>query len=73
MKGRKLEEHLAVSCLNRKKGVQITDKYIFVQTEHECGNKSWGMIDYLTHYCGYFAQWRTKENKGAMIHRNLVQ
>ena len=73
IKGREHTEHEAVNSLARKKGIQIQDKYIFVNSEHECGNKSWGMIDFLTHYCGYFAQWRNKESKGNMINRRLAQ
>lgn len=73
IKGREHTEHSAVNCLNRKKGVQIQDKTIFIAKEqNEVGNKSWGMIDYLIHYCGYFAQWKDKESKGNMIKRPLV-
>jgi len=74
VKGREHNEHQAVHSLSKKKGVQVVDRTIFVTKEgHDCGNKTWGVIDYLTHYCGYFAQWKDKETKGNMIKRSLVQ
>jgi len=73
IKGRVHDEYSAINSLNRKKGVQVVDRTIYVNKDSECGNKTWGIIDYLTHYCGYFAQWKDREVKGAMIQRVLVQ
>ena len=74
IKGRVHDEHSALQCLNRKKGIQVVDRIIYVNKDsQDCGNKTWGIIDYLTHYCGYFPQWKDKEVKGSMIKRPLVQ
>ena len=50
--GRELNEHYSVASL-RRKGVEINDKKISIKNCH-LGNKSWGLIDFLTNYKGYY-------------------
>ena len=74
IKGRVHDEISALQSLNRKKSISIVNKTIFVDKDNiDCGNKTWGIIDYLTHYCGYFAQWKDREVKSSMINRRLNQ
>lgn len=54
------DEVSVVKALNRKRDVKVYyyDKRIEVTIgTTECGNGTWGKIDYLVHYCGYVQLW----------------
>lgn len=57
MSKRHYDEASVIKSLNKKGGVSINtvDKVVSVQINNSTiGNGSWGKIDYLCHYCGYF-------------------
>ena len=56
---KKHEEGLILQSLRRKKDILISDAIYVLSNDspfkaHDLGNKSWGKIDYLVNYCGYF-------------------
>lgn len=54
-----------IKALNRKKDVKVSqyDKKIEVtRGTTDCGNGTWGKIDYLVHYCGYVQLWVEPNN-----------
>lgn len=64
---KKHDEVKDVNILKRKMYVDVTRKVIECSKSTIVGNKSWGRIDYLTHYCGYVFIWNndvrlTKDN-----------
>lgn len=64
---KKHDEAKDVTILKRKMYVDTTRKVIECSKSAIVGNKSWGRIDYLTHYCGYVFIWNndvriTKDN-----------
>lgn len=63
------DEIKVINALNRKREIEINrgSKIIRVTINCiDCGNKTWGKIDYLVHYCGYIQVWKepTKVNIG---------
>lgn len=59
-------EHGVVIRLNRKRSVRADfgTKTITVQRDaDDCGNSTWGKIDYLVHYCGYVQVFNDKAAK----------
>jgi hypothetical protein len=45
---RYLDLSLALSKLKAKTGVRVEGNYIYVlRSQTDCGNKTWGVIDYL--------------------------
>lgn len=64
---KKHDEAKDVQILKRKMYVDTTRKVIEANKSLIIGNKSWGRIDYLIHYCGYVFIWNndvriTKDN-----------
>lgn len=64
---KKHDEAKDVQILKRKMYVDTNRKVIEANKSLIIGNKSWGRIDYLTHYCGYVFIWNndikiTKDN-----------
>lgn len=60
MRKKTYDEVSVVKALNRKRDVKVYyyDKRIEVTIgTTECGNGTWGKIDYLVHYCGYVQLW----------------
>lgn len=64
------DEISVIKALNKKRDVKVSqyDKKIEVTIgTTDCGNGTWGKIDYLVHYCGYVQLW--VEQKAANIAR----
>lgn len=60
MKKKTYDEVSVVKALNRKRDVKVSqyDKKIEVTIgTTDCGNGTWGKIDYLVHYHGYVQLW----------------
>lgn len=60
MRKKTYDEVSVIKALNRKRDVKVSqyDKRIEVTIDTtECGNGTWGKIDYLVHYCGYVQLW----------------
>ena len=71
MRKKTYDEVSVVKALNKKKDVKVSqyDKRIEVTIgTNDCGNNTWGKIDYLVHYCGYVQLW--VEQKGANATKN---
>ena len=54
------DEISVIKALNKKRDVKVSqhDKKIEVTINTtDCGNGTWGKIDYLVHYCGYVQLW----------------
>lgn len=54
------DEISVIKALNKKRDVKVSqhDKKIEVTIGTiDCGNGTWGKIDYLVHYCGYIQLW----------------
>lgn len=51
--GKKHDENKDVRLVSRIAKVSIYDKTIRVSKSQPIGIKTWGRIDFLTHYCGY--------------------
>lgn len=54
---KKHDENQDVQILGRKFKINTVQKIINASHSQIIGNKSWGRIDYLTHYCGYTLVW----------------
>lgn len=54
---KKHDENNDIKILSRKCLVDTRTKSIKAAKSTILGNKSWGRIDYLTHYCGYVFIW----------------
>ncbi len=54
---KKHDENQDVQVLNKKFKVNPVQKLIHASHSLIIGNKSWGRIDFLTHYCGYTLVW----------------
>lgn len=70
MRKKTYDEVSVVKALNKKRDVKVSqyDKKIEVTIgTTDCGNGTWGKIDYLVHYCGYVQLW--VEQKAANIAR----
>ena len=55
------DEIKVINALNRKREIEVNrgSKVIKVTINCiDCGNKTWGKIDYLVHYCGYVQVWK---------------
>jgi hypothetical protein len=73
MSNRKYDETSVVRELNRTQGVSINQasKVINVNKHnHSLGNRGWGKVDFLIHYCGYYLSW---EYTQAVITSNKEQ
>ena len=59
MSKQKYDEASVLRSLARRKGINInrSNKIIEINSNaSDVGNGSWGKIDYLTNYCGWFAR-----------------
>lgn len=54
---KKHDENQDVQVLGRKFKIDTVKKIINASHSQLIGNKTWGRIDYLTHYCGYTLVW----------------
>ena len=60
----KHDERRDADILSRKCKVDYASKTIVASHSTQLGNKSWGRIDFLTHYCGWiFMYGNTEINK----------
>lgn len=57
MIGKIHDENQDVRILSRKLRVNAGQKAIYASHSDIIGNKTWGRIDYLCHYCGYHLIW----------------
>lgn len=57
---KKYDEASVVRILKRNKGVRVNSNNIIevLTTSPAVGIGTWGKIDYLVHYCGYFVTFR---------------
>lgn len=54
---KKHDENQDVQILSKRFKVNPVQKLIHASHSQIIGNKSWGRIDFLTHYCGYTLVW----------------
>lgn len=54
---KKHDENQDVRILSKKFNVNSVQKQIRASHTQDIGNKTWGRIDFLTHYCGYTLIW----------------
>ena len=65
-KKKSYDETSVIRNISRRKGINInySSKVIEVHKDAtDVGNSTWGKIDYLTHYCGWFVSVQDKINK----------
>lgn len=55
----KHDENKDVRLLSKIAKVDTIQKTIQIAKTQLLGNKRWGRLDYLTHYCGYVIIWST--------------
>ena len=54
---KKHDENQDIQILSKRFKVNSVQKLIHASHSQIIGNKTWGRIDYLTHYCGYALVW----------------
>ena len=54
---KKHDENQDVRILSKRFKVNEAQKLIHASHSQIIGNKTWGRIDFLTHYCGYTLVW----------------
>ncbi len=72
MRKKTYDEVSVVKALNKKRDVKVYyyDKRIEVTIgTTECGNGTWGKIDYLVHYCGYVQLWVKQQANAANVEK----
>lgn len=69
MSKRTYDEVSVVARLSKKRAITIDKGQKIIKIDFESadvvGNKSWGKIDYLCHYCGYI--WHRVSHKSAVV------
>lgn len=55
----KHDENKCLASISRIAQVDYVEKVIYALLSTNIGNKRWGRIDFLTHYCGWRFVWVT--------------
>lgn len=61
---KKHDESKDLRLISRIARVNLSDKTIRASKSAIIGNKSWGRIDFLTHYCGWHFVWDNSAGVG---------
>lgn len=60
MAGKRYDENKVIRLLSRNSGVNVLPQEGIVEIikgSTTVGNGTWGKIDFLVHYCGYYHRW----------------
>lgn len=61
------DENKDLRLIGRIAKIDYSNKTIQASKNTIIGNKSWGRIDYLTHYCGWHFVW----NNDVVVNKNI--